>query len=114
MDSILTSVKKLLGIDETCVHFDEDIIMYINSALVILTQLGVGTPGFMITSDVETWSDLLGGSEDLEIVKTYVYMKVRLAFDPPQSSSALDSMTRLVNEWEWRINVAVDPAPTTT
>lgn len=114
MDSILISIKKLLGIDEYCDHFDSDVIMHINSALVVLNQLGVGKPGFMVTSNVETWSDLLGGSLELEFVKTYVFMKVKLIFDPPQSSAAIESMNRLISELEWRINVAVDPVKTPT
>ena len=111
MDSILISVKKLLGIDEYCDHFDADIIMHINSVFVILNQLGVGTPGFMVTSNEERWTDFLGGSTQIEFVKTYVFMKVKSIFDPPQSSAAMESMNRVISEFEWRINVAVDPAP---
>lgn len=110
MDSILTSIKKLLGISEDYEHFDADIIMHINSVLMILTQLGVGpAEGFSIQDKTKTWGDFLG--EDaalLEGVRSYVYMKVRLMFDPPTSSAAIESMTRLANEFEWRLNVAGD------
>lgn len=110
MDSILTSIKKLLGIDESYEHFDADIIIHINSVLAILTQLGVGPSiGFSITGKTETWSDFIGSDVvNLENVKSYVYMKVRLMFDPPSSSSVMDSMNRLTNELEWRLNVTVE------
>lgn len=106
MDSILLSIKKLLGIDAMCDHFDTDVIMHINSALFSLTQLGVGPPdGFMVTSNTETWSDLLMDSKKLESVKTYVYLKVKLVFDPPSSSSVIDAIDRQIKELEWRIEV---------
>ena len=110
MDSILISIKKLLGIDEYCEHFDTDVIMHINSAISILTQLGVGpSSGFFVVDNTQTWKELIGDRTDLEFVKTYVYMKVRLVFDPPQSSSATDAMNKMISELEWRLNVAVDP-----
>ena len=106
MDSILLSIKKLLGIDALCDHFDTDVIMYINSALSNLTQLGVGPPdGFMVTSNTETWGSLLMDSKKLEFVKTYVYLKVKLIFDPPSSSSVIDAIDRQIKELEWRIEV---------
>ena len=116
MDSILTSVKKLLGIAEEYKQFDPDIIMFINSAFSVLTQLGVGSEdGYSIISDEETWDDYLSANEieagQLEMVKTYVYLKTRVAFDPPSSSFVLDAFNKQVSELEWRINVAVDPKP---
>lgn len=109
-ESILQSVKKLLGIEEEYDHFDTDIIIHINTVLATLTQLGVGpVSGFSITDDSETWSDFLG--EDLskfESIKTYVYMKVRMIFDPPTSSSVADSFNRTINELEWRLNVIAE------
>lgn len=110
IESILTSIKKLLGIEESYTHFDADIIMHINSVLAILVQLGVGpSEGFFISGKNETWSEFLGeNSVNLEGVKTYVYMKVRLIFDPPPNAAAIDSMNRLVNEFEWRLNVSAD------
>lgn len=110
MESILTSIKKLLGIDESYEHFDKDVIMHINSVLGILTQLGVGpTHGFSIRDKSATWSDFLG--EDLtklEGARSYIYLKVRLMFDPPTSAAAIDSMNRLTNELEWRLNASAD------
>ena len=107
MDSILTSIKKLLGIAEEYTQFDVDIIKHINTVFMILTQMGVGPPeGFSITGVYETWDDFLSGSTNLEGVKTYVYMKVQLMFDPPTSSAKLDSANRVINELEWRLNLA--------
>lgn len=111
MDSILTSVKKMLGIPEDYEQFDMDIIMHINSVLTILNQLGVGPEeGFVITDKSTVWTDFIGDSTLIELVKSYVYLKVRLIFDPPQSSSIIEAMNRQISEFEWRINVAVDPS----
>jgi len=93
MDSILTSVKKMLGIEEEDTHFDQDVIMNINAAIMSLTQLGVGPEeGYSITSKTETWSDLMGDRTDLGGIQTFVYLKVRLIFDPPTSSFVLESI----------------------
>lgn len=114
MDSILLSIKRLLGVSEDCEHFDDEIIIHINSVLVILNQLGVGPPGgFIVTDTRQTWSMFVPNRTDIEFIKTYVFMKVKLIFDPPQSSSAIESMNRVISELEWRINVAVDPGETT-
>lgn len=108
MESILTSIKKQLGIIEEYEHFDPEIIMSINSALFTLNQIGVGpSEGFSIKDKTTTWSDFTDVSK-IESVKTYVYMKVRLVFDPPASSVHLESMKNQINELEWRLNVAVD------
>ena len=108
-ESILTSVKKLLGISEDYDYFDQDIIMHINAAFMVLTQLGIGpSEGFLITDDTDTWSDFIDDSTNLGSIQSYVYMKVKLMFDPPQNSFTVDSMTKLVNELEWRLNVAAD------
>lgn len=108
-DSILLSIKKLLGLAPEYEVFDVDIIMHINSAFSVLTQLGVGpSEGFFITDANACWSDFIMQSKRLEMVKTYVYLKVRLVFDPPSSSAVLDSMNRQINEFEWRLSVAVD------
>lgn len=105
MDSILTSIKKLLGVDEEYTHFDTDIIIDINSVLMGLTQIGVGpSAGFLITDKTQTWIDFLGTRKDLEAVKTFIYLKVRLLFDPPTSSSLFEAMERQISEFEWRLN----------
>lgn len=110
MDSILTSIKNLLGIIEECTDFDQIIIMHINSVFSILNQLGVGPDaGFRIEDDSAVWSDFIGNDPRLSDVKSFVYLKVRMLFDPPLSSAVAESMNRLASELEWRINVAVDP-----
>lgn len=110
MDSILTSIKKLLGITEEQTNFDQDLIMHINSVFSILTQLGVGpSEGFFIEGNSDTWEDFIGESTNLELVKSYVYMKVRLMFDPPLNSSVTESINKMISELEWRINITVDP-----
>lgn len=111
MESILTSIKKMLGIVEEYEHFDADLIMHINSVLSILTQLGVGpSEGFSIKDKTATWNDFLSDSKNLESVKSYIYLKVRLIFDPPLTSSVTEAINRMISELEWRILVAADPA----
>lgn len=110
MDSILISIKKLLGIAEEYTHFDADIIMHINSAFSVLTQLGVGpASGFSIEDDSAYWDDYIGDDHRLEMVKTYVFMKVRVIFDPPTSTTVMQALNSRISELEWRLNVAVDP-----
>jgi len=107
-ESILKSIKKLLGIEDSYKHFDQDIIIHINTAFMILTQLGVGpASGFSITDDTTTWSEY-SDATITEAVKTYIYLKVRLLFDPPTSSAYLDSMKNLVAELEWRLMVEAE------
>lgn len=109
MESILTSIKKLLGIVEEYDHFDADIIMHINSVFMILTQLGVGPPeGFMIEDETATWDDFLQGKHNVEAVKSYMNLKVRLLFDPPLSSAVIEAMNNMIKEYEWRLNVAAE------
>ena len=98
MESILTSIKKMLGISKEYTHFDEDLIMHINAALAVLGQLGVGPSiGFFIEDDTAVWSDFVPDSNRLQFIKTYVYQKVKLVFDPPQSSAALQALNESPN-----------------
>lgn len=108
-ESILNSVKKLLGIEESYNQFDADILMHINSVLMILRQLNVGPQsGYEITGAEETWSDFLGNDTvKFQAVKTYLYMRVRMMFDPPTGSVA-ESTKNIINELEWRLNVEAD------
>lgn len=109
MESILTSIKKMLGITEEYEHFDQDIIMHINSVFMILTQLGVGPPeGFFIEDKTYTWNDFVSDTSQIEAIKSYVYLKVKLLFDPPDRSAVLESTNRLISELEWRLHVAAD------
>ena len=107
--SILTSIKKLLGVAEDYSEVDEDIMTHINSVFLNLTQLGVGPEeGFMIENNTAEWEDFISNSVQLQAVKTYVYLKVKLLFDPPLSSSVTESINRMIAELEWRLNAAVD------
>ena len=105
MDSILLIVKKGIGIDPSYEAFDPDIIMHINSVLFILTQEGIGPKeGFNITGQDETWEDFLGESNTkLSAVQSYVTLKTRLLFDPPQSGTLNEQITKLISELEWRL-----------
>lgn len=108
MESILTSIKKLLGISEEYDHFDQDIIMHINSVFMILRQMGVGpSRGFSICDDTAEWTDYLPNIEEIEAVKTYIYMKVRLVFDPP-TGGVLEMYKECIKEFEWRLNMEAE------
>jgi len=117
-ESILDSTKKILGIDSEYVAFDPDILMHINTVFSILNQLGIGPEeGFAITDKVATWDAFLGEDLRLNSVKTYVYLRVRMLFDPPTVSYLVESMRQQIQELEWRLNVQregaswVDPDP---
>lgn len=110
-ESIFKSIKSLLGPDSDYEVFDNDIIIFINGAIATLTQLGIGPPeGFRISGESETWSDFVGLRQDLDSIKTYIYMKVKLVFDPPANSTVLNAYNEQCKELEWRLNVAVDPS----
>lgn len=105
MESILNSVKKLLGVSKEYTHFDDDIIIHINSVFMILNQLDIGPiGGFMIEDDSSIWTDYVVEEERVEAIKTYVYLKVKLMFDPPSNATILSAITRQLEELEWRIN----------
>lgn len=106
-DSILTSIKKPLNIGPEDTSFDSDIIMFINSTFLSLSQLGF-TSSFMISSTEDTWDDFLGDRADLAAVQTYIYLKVKLLFDPPQNSFLVDSIKNQITELEWRLNIQVE------
>lgn len=114
-DSILTSIKKLLGPEENQTQFDPDIIMHINTVFADLNQLGAGPEdGFAITDKTEKWTDFISDPKKFQNIKTYMYLRVKLVFDPPESSAVIASMEREINKLEWRINAAVDPGMTPT
>ena len=109
MDSILNSIKKLLGIPIEQENFDTDIIIHINSVFAVLHQIGVGpSTAFKITDDDDMWDSFTGTNLNIEDVKTYVYLRVRLLFDPPLSSSVLAAMERTVAELEWRLLIQAE------
>lgn len=106
MDSILKTIKKLLGISDEETHFDTDLIVHINSVFSTLRQLGVGPDKtFSIQDDTATWNSFIEDDADFNNIQTYMYLKVKLLFDPPVSSYVLSAMERQINELEWRMNV---------
>jgi len=106
-ESILNTIKKIIGLAEDYNVFDLDIITYINSTFFTLNQLGVGpSKVYSIIDENDTWSDFFAESGDqLETVKTYIALKVKILFDPPTSSYVLDSFNRILQEMEWRFTV---------
>ena len=110
MESILTSIKKLLGIAEEYEHFDVDIIMHINSVFMDLNQLGVGpSECFSIMDEDAIWSDFTQDITLLQAVKSYMFLRVKILFDPSSmGSTTLAAYERQIARWEWRLNVAVE------
>lgn len=112
VDSILNTIKQMLGISVMDTAFDVDIITHINSAFMYLQQLGVGTGTvYSIDDNTAKWSDFLTDVSSLSAVKTYIFLKVKLVFDPPVSSFVLESTNRHITELEWRLNLQADPPP---
>lgn len=110
MDSILGSIKKLLGIVEEHDQFDVDLIIHINSVFMILTQLGIGpSEGFTISDSSAVWSDYDTNGASVEGIKTYMYCKIKPIFDPPSNSFTLEALNKQAAEYEWRMSVIVDP-----
>lgn len=105
-ESILNSIKKMLGIGPEYDHFDIDIMIHINSTFFILHQLGM--KNFSITGVSESWSDYLDDREDLDATKTYVFSKVKLLFDPPTTGPMIEALNNVIHEFEWRINVQAE------
>lgn len=108
MESILESIKKLIGPSAQYDIFDNDLIMHINSAFFTLHQLGLTEDPFAISGTEEVWEDF-HPDIDLEAVKTYVYLKAKMYFDPPTNSALISAINEQIKELEWRLNVAVDP-----
>ena len=110
-DSILDSIKKVLGLDPEYTEFDIDIIMHINSIFSTLHQLGVGPEEeFSISDNTSIWDDFIGTTKDINSVKSYVYLKARLMFDPPATSFAIAAFEKQATELEWRLNVVTEGA----
>lgn len=108
-ESILNSIKKLIGIDTDDNSFNTDLMIHINSVFFILQQLGVGPDKpFSITGDGETWSDFVSDVDEINAVKTYVYMKTRIVFDPPTNGTIMESLKEAINEYEFRLNITGD------
>ena len=115
-DSILMTIRKLVCGNPYADHFDTDLLVHINACFSILNQLGVGPEnGFVVTDETQSWSSYIADNYILNMVKTYVTLKVKKIFDPPLTSSVLEAMDKEISQLEWRLNVAVDPVkPTNT
>lgn len=111
MDSILTTTKKMLGLEEEITDFDSDIIVFINSAIYTLRQIGIGPKtNFIVNSSKETYDDFLGeGSNLVSEVKTYIFYKTKLAFDPPTNSIVTEVLKQSIEESEWRLSIQSNP-----
>jgi len=116
--SILKSVKKVLGIEASDTSFDLDILIHINSAFATLNQLGIGPDdGFEIEDDDAEWSSFYGTDPRYNAIRTYVWLKVKTVFDPPQTSYAVEAVKEQIREHEWRLNAYrettewIDPNP---
>lgn len=108
-DSILQTIKKLIGITEEYTPFDMNIIIHINTAFMILNQLGVGPKdGFCISDETTTWNEYDAGLVNIGTIKTYVYLRVRLLFDPPSSSTINEIINKQILELEYRLNVSAE------
>lgn len=109
MDSILTSIKEMVGIEEEVTRFDPDLIVHINSVFADLHQLGVGPKeGFAIEDDIPVWTDFISDIVTMNNVKTYMYLRVKLLFDPPVNSAVINSLQQAADKYEWRLNVAAE------
>ena len=108
-DSILISIKKLLGLTEDYDAFDTDVMIHINTYLGVLNELGIGVEGFVIEGPDETWDDFLEGSNvSLNEAKTYIYLRVRQVFDPPASSVLSSAFDKQIDELGWRMMTKVE------
>ncbi len=104
MESVLNTIKKMLGITADYEHFDTDIMVHINSVRMSLNQIGVNSTG-PVTGAFDTWEEIFGDTTDIEAVKTYIYLKVKMLFDPPANSTVLEAMKQSAAEYEWRLSV---------
>ena len=110
-DSILDAVKKMLGVDLVDDSFDMELIIFINDVFSKLNQLAVGpTTTYVIDDRLDKWTDFLLDRADLNMVKTYMYLQVRITFDPPTNPSLLENMMKRIQEYEWRLNVQAEQA----
>ena len=106
LNSVLNTIKKLLGLDADDDSFDSDICIGINSAILTLNQLGLeGTEGFIVTSDEQEWSDYLNDNKLLPMVQQYIHLKTKMSFDPPQNSIVCENLKQIITELEWRIRM---------
>ncbi len=110
IESILDSIKQMLGIEVEDKVFDKELIIYINGALMVIGQLGIGPSGYTIQDGTNIWDEFMRGRTDLEVVKSNVYLRVRLIFDPPQNSFLVSAIQEQIKEYDWRIELNGNPA----
>lgn len=108
MNSVLDTVKKMLGISKDYEHFDPDIIICINTSLAYLNQIGFTSKEFCITDSSTTWDDIFGEDKSIQEIKSYIGLKTRLLFDPPSNGTVKEAIEKNISELEWRINVATE------
>ena len=110
MESILDTIKQLLGIPADDDSFDTDVKVNINAAIFTLSQIGIGpSNGYIVTSNTQMWNDYIGSSLiNLEGVKNYIYLKTKLVFDPPTNSTTIQAINDSLKELEWRMQLAVE------
>ena len=110
MESILGTIKKMLGIDDDDISFDVDIITLINPIIYALAQMGIGpSTGFIVVDKNNTWTEYIGSIPlNLEGVKTYIYLKTKLIFDPPTNTTTREALNRNTQELEWRMMLEVE------
>lgn len=109
IDSILDSIKRMLNVDSQDTSFDGELLIFINGALMFINALGVGPAGYKITDKENTWDEFLLDRTDLEAVKTNVYLRVRLVFDPPQNSFLVTAIKEQIAESNWYIELYHKP-----
>lgn len=108
-ESILSSIKSLLGIEDDYTVFDKDLILQINSAISVLYQLGLDTAkDYRVIDYQNNWSELIGDYNNIELVKTIIYLRTKKVFDPPQSQTVMSAIDSQIHELEWRLNIEVD------
>lgn len=112
-ESILITIKKMLGLGEDYTPFDEDLVGHINSAIMAAHQLGIGQNDFLITGSDETWTDWLGTRpEKFPAIRHYIYMRTKISWDPPANSFAVSSLQKQIDEMTWRLNVQAEAGDT--
>ena len=108
-NSILLTIKRMLGLEKDYTPFDTELVGHINSAIMVAHQLGIGSYNFAITGENETWQDWLGNrSEKLSAIQHYIYMRTKLSWDPPANSFAVSSLQNQIDEMTWRLNVQAE------
>lgn len=104
-ESILNSIKKLLNISKDDTSFDTDIIIHINSVITSLLQIGIGKENFRVVDKDTKWTDYISKDENIDYIKTYIYLKVKMIFDPPANGSIMQSFNETIKELEWRLHI---------